>query len=223
MQQTTFDVEVIVADDFSTDGCLSTEPGTFSDFGGYDNEGWEVVVPAAVAFDETKRCGIEVSATIPEKYFSDCAMELNDYWEEEPIRLEVSWIHDPYTGFSEDCKLSFPSAKRTQVGAVANQTGEWLLREYIKAGAYENFSCDYDMPRMREILDSNRRQQIDRSAFYKIYYLQANIYRKAYNFGQHPETIEAMVAFKEGDPRIAEFEFAFGSVLSKFDVSLKER
>ena len=150
-------------------------------------------------------------------------MELNDYWEDEPIRLEVSWIHDAYTGFPEACAIDFPAAKRTQVGAVANQSGEWLLREYIKAGAYENFSCDYDSPRLREILDSNRRQQVDRKAFYKLYYLQANTYRKAYNFGQHPETFEAIIAFKEGDPKAAEFELVFGSVLSKFDVSLKKR
>lgn len=211
------------ADGFSTDGCLSSEPGVFSSIGGYDNAAWEVVPTATVAYDANKKCGIEISATIPEKYFSDCAMELKDYWEDEPIRLEVSWIHDSYTGFSEDCKLSFPSAKRTQVGQVANQSGEWLLREYIKAGVYENFSADYDSPRLREVLDSNRRQQIDRKAFYKIYYLQANTYRKAYNFGQCPETFEAMVAFKEGDPKAAEFELTFGSVLSKFGVSLKKR
>lgn len=211
------------ADGFSTDGCLSAEPGVFSEFGGYDNAIWEVVPAALPAYDADKKCGIEITAEIPEKYFSDCAMELKDYWEDEPIRLEVAWIHDSYTGWPQDCVASFPSAKRTQVGKVANQSGEWLLREYIKAGAYENFSCDYDMPRLREILDSNRRQQIDRKAFYRIYYIQANTFRKAHNFGQHPETMEAMIAFKEGDPKAAEFELAFGSVLSKFDVSLKKR
>ena len=211
------------ADDFSTDGCLSSDTPVFSEIPGYDNVAWEVVVPTLPAYDDTKKCGIEISAEIPERYLSDCAMELKDFWEDEPIRLEVSWIHDPYTGFSNDCVLNFPPAKRTQWGQVANQSGEWLLREYIKAGAYENFSCDYDMPRLREILDSNRRQQIDRKAFYRVYYLQANTYRKAYNFGQHPETFEAMIAFKEGDPKAAEFELAFGSVLSKFDVSLKKR
>lgn len=211
------------ADGFSTDGCLSSQPAVFSEFGGYDNAIWEVVPVAAVAYDADKKCGIEISAVIPEKYFSDCAFELKDYFEDEPIRLEVMWIHDSYTGWSDDCVTSFPSAKRVQVGKVANQSGEWLLREYIKAGAYENFSCDYDSPRLREILDSNRRQQIDRRAFYRIYYLQANTYRQAYNFGQCPETFEAMIAFKEGDPNAATFEAAFGTVLSKFGISLKKR
>lgn len=211
------------SDDFSTDGCLSTEPAVFSDFGGYDGATWEVVEPVVSAFDEAKRCGLEITAVIPEKYYSDCAMELKDFWEDEPIRLEVAWIHDSYTGFPEACAIQFPAAKRTQVGQVANQSGQWLLREYIKAGAYENFSCDYDNPRMREILDSNRRQQIDRNAFYRLYYIQANTHRKSYNFGQHPETMEAIIAFKEGDPRIADFELAFGSVFSKFGVSLVKR
>lgn len=212
-----------IADNISVTGCLSLEPGVFSEFGGYDNATWEVVPETPIAYDPTTKVGIEVSAVIPERFLSDCAMELKDYFEDEPIRLEVSWIHDSYTGFSNDCTLSFPSAIRTQVGQVANQSGEWLLREYIKAGAYENFSCDYDNPRMREILDSNRRQQIDRKAFYRVYYLQANTFRKAYNFGQAPEVFEAMIAFKEGDPKAAEFELAFGSVLSKFDISLKKR
>jgi hypothetical protein len=211
------------ADDFSTDGCLSSDTPVFSDFGGYDNELWTVVEPAVPAFDEARRCGIEITAIIPEKFYSDCAFEMNDYWEDEPIRLEVAWIFDSYTGFPEGCTTEFPAAKRTQVGQVANQSGEWLLREYIKAGAYENFSRDFDSPRLRERLDSNRRQQIDRKAFYRIYYIQANIFRKGHNFGQHPETVEAMIAFKEGDPKAAEFEAAFGSVLSKFDIALKKR
>lgn len=211
------------SDNMLTDGCLSSDTGIFSDFGGFDNSAWSVVEPAPIAYDPSVKVGIEITAEIPEKYFSDCAMELKDYFEDEPIRLEVSWIHDSYTGFSNDCTLAFPAAKRTQVGQVANQSGEWLLREYIKAGAYENFSCDYDNPRLREILDSNRRQQIDRRASYRVYYLQANTFRKAYNFGQCPETFEAMVAFKEGDPKAAEFELTFGGVLSKFGVSLKKR
>ncbi len=121
-----------LADGFSTDGCLSTEPGVFSDFGGYEGQTWEVVEEEADDFDDEKRCGLEITAEIPEKYYSDCAMELKDYWEDEPIRLEVAWIHDSYTGFPDICALTFPSAKRTQVGQVANQSGEWLLREYIK-------------------------------------------------------------------------------------------
>ncbi len=211
------------ADGFSTDGCLSSQPATFSDFGGYDNETWSVVVNALPAYDANKKCGLEISASIPERYLSDCAFELNDFWEDEPIRLEVSWIHDAYTGWPQDCVAAFPAAKRVQAGAVANGTGEWLLREYIKAGAYENFSCDYDNPRLREILDSNRRAQIDRKTFYRIYYLQAKTHRQDYGFGQAPEVFEAMIAFKEGDPKAAEFELAFGSVLSKFGVSLKKR
>lgn len=211
------------ADGFSTDGCLSSQPAVFSDFGGYDNETWSVVADAPAAYDATIKCGVEISAVIPERYLSDCAMELKDYWEDEPIRLEVSWIHDSYTGWPEGCVTQFPAAKRVQWGQVANQSGEWVLREYIKAGAYENFSCDYDNPRLREILDSNRRAQIDRKAFYRIYYLQAKTHRGDYGFGQAPEVFEAMVFFKEGDPKVAEFELAFGSVLSKFGVSLKKR
>jgi hypothetical protein len=210
------------------DACLSRESATFTNLPGFaTSDGktgeWQEVVPTIPVYDENKKCGLEISAKIPERYLSDCATELQDFYEEEPIRLEVSWIHDSYTGFPEACKIKFPSAKRVQNGQVANQSGEWLLREYIKAGAYEVFSNDFGSQKMRELLDSNRRAQIDRKAFYKIYYLQANTFRKAYNFGQHPETIEAMFFFKETDPKAIEFENAFGKVLSKFGVTLKKR
>jgi hypothetical protein len=211
------------------DACLSKDTASFDNIlPGYTATDritgvWSVVDDVIPAYDATKKCGLEITAEIPEKYFSDCSFELKDYFEDEPIRLEVAWIYDSYTGMPADCKASFRPAKRTQAGQVANQSGEWLLREYIKAGAYDNFACDYDSPRLREILDSNRRQQIDRRAFYKVYYLQANTYRKAYNFGQCPETFEAIIAFKEGDAKASQFEAAFGSVLSKFGVTLKAR
>lgn len=211
------------SDNCALDGCLSFDTTDFTDIS-YEGKAWEEVVPANVPYDATVKVGLEITAEIPEKYYSDCAFELQDFYETEPIRLEVSWIIDSLTGFPANCDMSkIPRAVRVTPGVTARQSGEWLLREYIKAGVYEAFSTDSNMPRMRDIMDSNRRKQIDRSAFYKMYYLQFNVYRKAYNFGQHPETVEAMIAFKEGDQKMFEFENLILGTLGKFGVALKER
>lgn len=206
------------------DGCLASDTGYFTDFGAYENNLWEVVEPTPAPYSATKKCGLEITASVPEQYISDCEFELEDFYETEPITMEVSWIIDSLTGFPSNCDLKdLPKAKRSQRGQVSRQDGEWVLREYIKAGAYELWGEDYNMPRMRRVLDSQRRKQVDRTKQYRLYYLQARIHRQGHNFHQEAEVIEAIFAFPRGDQKAFKFEKAFLAPLSKFGVVLKER
>lgn len=205
------------------DGCLSSDTAFFEDFGAYENNLWEVV-ETVPTYDANRKCGLEITASVPEQYISDCELELEDFYETEPIRLEVSWIIDSLTGFPTNCDMkNLPKAKRVQSGQNSRQDGEWVLREYIKAGAYEMFGEDYNMPSMRRVLDAQRRKQVDRSSQYRLYYLQAKIHRQGHNFDQQPEVIEATFAIPFGDQKAAKFESAFLAPLSKFGVELKER
>jgi hypothetical protein len=210
---------------WSTDGCLAKDTLIFDEFGGFEGQSWEEVPVAVAPFDPLKRVGIEISAELTPKFFSDCAMELGDYYEVEPIRLEISWIMDSYTGVPDACdNNSLPRAVRTQTGRVANQIGEQVLREYIKSGVYENFACDHASPRDREIMDANRRGQIDRKSDYRYYYLQVTEYRESSNFHQKGEVFEITFVVKEGDSvRQAALEKGILAPLSKFGVVLKER
>lgn len=206
------------------DSCLAYDTAYFSDFGGYENNLWEVVKAAPAAYDATKRCGIEITASVPEQYINDCEFELSDFFETEPIRLEVNWINDSLTGFPTNCDMdTLPKARRAQAGNISRQSGEAVLRQYIKSGAYEVFGEDYDNPRLRRVLDSQRRKQVDRTQNYRIYYLQFKVLRQQHNFDQVPEIAEAMFAFPVGDPKALKFENAILSPLSKFGVTLKER
>lgn len=231
------------------EGCLSTDPTAFQGIPeGYSTTGvpygqagvylpqgyttpagevgiWEVIPETIPAYSASKKCGLEITAQVTERYLSDCAMELKDFYEVEPIRIEVSWVVDQMTGLPEACDTkAMPQCKRIRPGQYQRQSGEWLLREYLKAGAYDFTACDDSTARMREILDQNRRQQIDRKALYKLYYITYKSNKgNEYNFDQKPEVWETVVAFKEGDPKAAAFETAFGQVLNKFGVSLAER
>lgn len=210
---------------WSTDGCLAKDTLIFDEFGGFEGQAWEVVPAAIAPYDADKRVGIEISAELTPKFFSDCAMDLGDYYEVEPIRLEVTWIMDSYTGVPDVCDNKLlPRAVRTQTGRVANQVGEQVLREYIKSGVYENFAWDHASPRDREVMDSNRRGQIERKADYRYYYLQVTEYRESSNFHQKGEVFEITFVVKEGDSvKQNQLEKAILAPLSKFGVVLKER
>lgn len=234
---------------FLTEGCLSTDPTAFQgNIEGYSTTGvpygqigvllpqgyttpagevgvWTVIPTAVPAYNETKKCGLEITAQVTERYLSDCAMELKDFYENEPIRIEVSWVVDQITGLPLACDTkAMPECKRIRPGQYQRQSGEWLLREYIKAGAYDFTACDDSTARMREILDQNRRAQVDRKALYKLYYITYKSNKgNEYGFDQKPEVWETVIAFKEGDPKAAAFEAAFSPVLSKFGVTLTER
>lgn len=212
------------------DGCLSKDSVSFPPImQGYSNGTsfgvWEVVEVALPAYDAAKKCGLEITAEVEERFLSDCVMDLHDYYEVEPIRIEVGWIQNQLTGLPDVCDVKgLPKAQRVDLPQYSNQSGEWVLREYIKAGAYELWGCDNSDAKLREILDQNRRAQVDRKAFYRIYYIQYKADKgNGNNFDEKAEVWETMIAFKEGDPKIAAFEAAFGSVFSKYGITLKER
>lgn len=216
--------------DCMQDACLASDTATFGPMlQGFANEDvigvWEVVEAAAPVYNANKKCGLEITAEVSERYLSDCVMQLNDFYETEPIRLEINWIQNQLTGLPEACGVqSMPKAQRTKFGKHSRQSGEWFLREYIKQSAYNLLGCEESDPKIREVLDQNFRPQVDRKAFYKVYYIQYKTDKgNRHGFDQKPEICEAMIAFKEGDVKAPVFEAAFSGVFAKHGVTLQER
>lgn len=216
--------------DCMDDACLSKDTASFGPIlQGFANEDvigvWEVVEDSTPVYDATKKCGLELSAETSERYLSDCVSQLNDFYETEPIRMEVSWIQNQMTGLPDACAVkAMPKAQRTQLPSYSSQSGEWFLREYIKQNAYTMMGCEETDPKMREVLDQNLRPQVDRNAFYKLYYIKYRADKgNTFGFDQKGEFCEAMIGFPEGSAKAAQFEAAFGNVFSKFNVFLKER
>lgn len=201
-------------------GCLEVDQPTFSQISGIDGNAWEVV-PTADSPEAGKLCGLEVYGGYVDTKFGDCSFDPYEYYEMEPIRLNLSMVTRYPFPDAIDYK-TMPKAIKMQEGRIGRQSGEWLLREYLNSAAYEKFGQWYKEPRLREALNSRRQQQVERSAYYKVYYLR----HKAQRIGtdQKQEMFEPIIAFKENDiAKQQAFENAMLAALAKHGVTLQQR
>lgn len=180
----------------------------------FENTAWEVV-PPSVSPDDTRKCGIRVTAGYHDPKFSNCTFMVNDYYETMPVKMEISLLDETASA----CDVAnWPTVMQSRVGQISRQSGEWVVREVImKTQAYlkhqDQFSHD---ARMREAFDQNLLSMVDRNAFYKLYYVTFpasygnNFFRK----GVVKEKFTAVFAFKEDDAAAATFESKVLDVLT---------
>lgn len=207
------------------DACLAADTATYADFGGYAGQLWELQAPAPAIYDAAKRCGLRISATATPKFVDDCEFTLGDHPILEPVKLEVSWIVDDLVGDQgKVCDWKVFASKRITKGNVARQSGYAVLIQYIKSSAYDAFGQDWESPRLRRVFDSNLRKQVNRSVFYRLYYLQFKVLRGNINFHQVPEVAEAVFAVPMNRlDKAMKLERAVLSPLARFGVILKKR
>lgn len=196
-------------DQYSVDcldeGCLTSNVTfTFDELPAFENESW-VVVPPAHVDDATRKCGIRVTAGYIDPKFGDCSFNPMDYYESEPIKMEVSLLGED----DDRCDVAnWPTVSQSRIGQISRQSGEYVVRELImKTDAYlkhvDQFSLE---PRMREAFDMNLLASVDKSAYYNLYYVRfrasyGNSWRK-----NEQEKFTAVFAFKEGDAAEASFK-----------------
>jgi len=185
--------------------CLSNSVTfTYDDLPAFENKAWELV-PAVVSENANRKCGIRISAGYIDPKFGNCSFTVNEYYETMPIKMEVSLLQED----GDRCDAAnWPTVQQTRVGQIARQSGEYVVREVImKTNAYlkhmQQFSED---SRMREAFDMNLLNQVDRNAFYKLYYVT---FYASYGFSfrkNEQEKFTAIFAFKEDDAAAATFE-----------------
>lgn len=193
---------------------------TYDELPAFESHSWEVV-PPVVTVDNTRKCGIRISAGYIDPKFGNCSFMIDDFYENEPIKMEVSLLAED----ADNCDFaSLPSQQQTQIGRIARQSGEYVVREVImKTDAYlkhiRQFSED---ARMREAFDMNLLSSVDRKAFYKIYYVTFGASYGTYTFRKNEqEKFTAMFCFKEGDTSAQVFEANVLDILTaKSGVSL---
>lgn len=209
-----YTVEQTSNDCLSAEECL-TNVTTFSydDLPAVDFKSW-TVVPEDVEEDDTRKCGIRITAGYYDPRFSNCSFDPNDYYETMPIKMEVSLLNED----EERCETaSWPSVHQTKVGRISRQSGEWVVREAImKTNAYLNHIKQYDGdPRLREAFDMNLLSMVDRTAFYNLYYIS---YKASYGNASfrknEQEKFTTVFAFKDGDPARLVFEANVVDVLT---------
>lgn len=177
---------------------------TYDDLPAFENSSWELV-PEDVEADDTRKCGIRITAGYIDPKFGNCSFLPTDYYETMPLKMEVSLLGEDDSAC--DTAL-WPSVQQTKIGRIARQSGEYVVREVLmKTAAYlkhvSQFSID---SRDRESFDMRLLDSVDRKAFYKIYYVSmkasyGNSFRK-----NEQEKFTAVFAFKEGDSSALSFE-----------------
>lgn len=193
--------------------CLSNEVTfTYDDLPAFENRAWELV-PVVVSEDNTRKCGIRISAGYIDPKFGNCSFTPMDYYETMPIKMEVSLLQED----GDRCDAAnWPTVTQTKIGQISRQSGEYVVREVImKTNAYLQHMKQFDLePRMREAFDMNLLNMVDRNAFYKLYYVTfrasyAHSWRK-----NEQEKFTAVFAFKEDDATAATFEASILDVLT---------
>lgn len=197
------------------EGCLTSNVTfTYDTLPAFENQSW-VVVPAAVVADPTRKCGIRVTAGYIDPKFGECSFNPMDYYETEPIKMEVSLLQED----GDRCDVAnWPTVAQTRIGQISRQSGEYVVRELImKTDAYlkhvDQFSLE---PRMREAFDMNLLSSVDKNAYYNLYYVR---YKASYGLNGFrkksvQETFTTVFAFKEGDAAAASFETNVLNVLT---------
>jgi hypothetical protein len=188
------------------EGCLTSNVTfTYDSVPAFENNSWEVV-PEAHVDNANRKCGVKVSAGYIDPKFGDCSFNPMDYYETEPIKMEVSLLVED----ADRCDFaSLPTVSQTKIGQISRQSGEFVVRELVmKTDAYlkhvDQFSLE---PRMREAFDMNLLSSVDKKAFYNLYYVRFKAsYGHSFRKQAIKETFTAVFAFKEGDPAAATFE-----------------
>lgn len=195
------------------EGCLTSNVTfTYDTLPSFENEAWEVV-PETVVEDDTRKCGIRITAGYVDKQFGNCSFDPKDYYETDPVKMEISllgedWDHCDYA--------SRPTVSQSRIGQIARQSGEYVIREVVmKTEAYQKHIDQFSLdPRMREAFDQNLLSMVDRKAFYDLYYIR---YKASYansNRKNEQEEFTSVFAFKEGDSSANTFISQIIDVLS---------
>lgn len=187
---------------------------TYDELPAFEGKSWEVI-PEEVEEEEDRKCGIRITMGYGDPQFGDCSYTLEDYYETEPMKLELSLLVED--GDACDYR-TLPSVQQTVIGQVARQSGNWVLREVImKSNAYLKHMNQWSLDsREREAFDKNLLAMVDRSAYYNLYYVT---FAASYGFAtfrknEIQEDFTAVFAFKEGDASAKVFEAQVLSVLT---------
>lgn len=120
---------------------------------------------------ENRKIGIRITAGYIDPKFGDCSFDPKDYYETQPIKMEVSLLQED----GSKCDAAeWPSVLQTKVGTIARQSGEWVVRELLmKNGAYLKHMNAFSLnPREREAFEQNLLSEVDRNAYYTLYYVR---------------------------------------------------
>jgi len=206
------------------DDCLSPAPVIYSTVQSFEGFTWRDaacgasnLAPAAPV--SPVYAGVRILGAYADVRFGNCSFEPTDYFSTRPLRIRVSQVDS--TG--NPCDLG-TKVTQIQYGTVATQTGEYMIRQYLKAASLEAYNAWSSDPRIRDVLDQNILSFIDRTKLYNMYYLVYTMDRFRANFAisQPNDKFETIIAFPT-DVDTTNFETLFSGFFSQVGVYLKDR
>lgn len=206
-----------------TDDCLSPAPATYGPVQSFQGHGWDVcpclTSPGDTLPGSPVYAGVRVTGAYIDTRFDNCSFQPTDYFSQRPLRIRLSQVDQ----FGNPCD-NFAPVTQMQFGTVATQTGEWLIRQYLKANSLEAYNIWSSDPRTRQVFDQQVLSFIDRTQLYKVYYVVYNQDRFKANFtSQYPnDKFETIIAFPLTTDTTT-FESVFGGYFSQVGVNLVER
>lgn len=206
------------------DDCLSPSPNiVYGPVQSYKGYSWDVCPCLTSAGDSAPGSpvysGVRVTGAYVDTRFSNCSFEPTDYFSQRPLRIRLSQVDQ----FGNPCD-NFAPVTQMQFGTVATQTGEWLIRQYLKANSLEAYNIWSSDPRTRDVFDQQVLSFIDRTQVYKVYYIVYTQDRFKANFSNsYPnDKFETIIAFPIGTDT-STFESVFAGFFSQVGVNLTER
>lgn len=203
------------------DGCLSEDVPQFDAFQSFDGFAWDEDCPCDVVAPGAPGvlCGVRVEAAYEDTRFGGCSFDPVDYYSVRPLKLEITEFDD--SGIA--CATPVPSRK-IRNSSMPTQSGEYIVREYIRSNVYRAYGEFNLNPRLREALDGEMHEIIDRNKFYNIYYLKVQQNRSGMNPTNNysPEIFEFRIALEVGKDA-TELENLIESFTAKYGVVLQDR
>lgn len=211
------------------DGCLSKPIPTYNPLPWFEGQN-PTADPCAVVSPVTNiSVGVILTAAyVGNTQFQNPSFFPTDYYSVRPLKLEVTQLigigTSNYDGDGKPCNNFIPTRK-LQNSSMPTQSGEQVIREYIRQARYRVHGEFYHDTRLREVMDNTAFYAIpDRTQNYVTYHLKVQQDRSKNNFqGDYsPEIYEFVFAFPTGVNATA-FETYLESFTSQNGVFLKAR
>lgn len=205
------------------DGCLTNADPKYDTLVSFEGFGW-TPTPAG-AGDVTVKSGVRIRAAYEGgTQFGGCSFNPSDYYSVRPLSLEITdLVGAPGDSLVSPCQSIVPSRK-IRYASMPTQSGEYIIREFIRANRYR-INGEYFMdPRLREVLDTVATEVIDRNKSYVIYYFKVRAHRPIQNHVADfsPEIYEFRIVAPLGT-NLTTLENTFSSVASANGVFLATR
>lgn len=186
----------------AVDTCLSKPIPTYSDLQWFQGQ-QPLADPCAVITPTTNiNVGVILTAAyVGNTQFKNPSFYPTDYYSVRPLKLEVTQVigigTTNYDGDGKPCN-NFIATKKLQASGMPTQSGEQVIREFLRQNRYRVHGEYYHDTRLREVMDNTAFYAVpDRTQNYVTYHLKVQQDRSKNNF--------------QGDfsPEIYEFVFAF--------------